>query len=166
VKKWQWRLLRNEVYGISSSVCYIKDVVAMKSELSFLLSLLLEHKLPVGTKKALQNRIVEVETAMQQAPAKAQPQYQSTFSRPFPTIQSQVTGQAASTQKLLEKYPDLAPKNTHTDATHIPLQLEFIDPTPVFNTAAVNNAMADREALLSAARNGKGRSAPKVGGPK
>ena len=63
------------------------------TELSFLVSLLLEHKLSPTTKKAVAERIKEVES--RQAPAA--PQIQAQVQRPPKTLQS------ASTQRILDE---------------------------------------------------------------
>ena len=133
----------------------------MKSELSFLVSLLLEHKLTVATKKAVQARIVEVEQSMQQSPSPRisnAPGHSNTYVPAYPPQsgpQTQVTNQQSpSTLALMAKHGLLPP--TSVVPAEAPQQLEQVlqqpqqpAEAPVINPAAISQALAARQALIN-----------------
>jgi len=104
------------------------------TELSFLLELLLNHKLPKATKELVTERIKEVEAKLGSAPTPVQ-------RAPIRAA----SGQSPSTQKILEEMAAEAE-------------------APVTQTPAVAQAMAHRAALIAQATSGveeKGRTSPR-----
>lgn len=107
------------------------------TELTFLIELLLNHKLPKVTKDLIAKRITEVETAFrpQQGPSvSADPAVKPT--------------QAASTMAILARNPDLTPS---------PVAV-------VAQTPATAKALADRQESIALAMSGKvekGRTSPR-----
>ncbi len=102
------------------------------SELSFLLNLLLEHKLQKATKEFIIQRIKEVELILSaNAPVR--------LSSPPVTAPKMLNGvpQAPSMIKLMEKYPDLV-ISTVTPATAQPAE----EPPPVEVIAQTPQTMA------------------------
>lgn len=134
----------------------------MKTELSFLLSLLLDHKLPKQTQKAVSDRMREVESNMSVSPSSFTPPMiaprQSTFTvTPRPAEPNVLSDQPESTRKLLEKYPDLAPKGV---VQAVPMQPKGAPEPEVhgINTPAVSGALAARQQMIN-----EGIAGPKKG---
>lgn len=111
------------------------------TELDFLLTILLEHKLQNSTKLAIKDRIKEIQV------------YTQPVQMPRgPFVPKNPTAQAPS---ILAKYPDLANDITHCE----PVPLEAIAQNP--ETA---KALADRQTLIAQAFSGKpepGRTSPR-----
>ena len=114
----------------------------MKTELSFLLELLLEHKLTTATKKLIQERIKEVEANVNQG-VKYLPQPQQVNR----TVDSRGVQQAPSTLAIMEQHE------------------QAVQPV-IAHTPAIANALQQRQQLIEQAKAGKGMAAPKVGLPK
>ena len=112
----------------------------MQSELQFLIDLLLNHKLGPSTKKIVADRIGEVEQSLRDRP----------LHNMQPSMQHRApTGQAASTQRILDSIASEAP----------PIPVEAIAQTPA--TAA---ALAARQATIAQALSNKpepGRASPR-----
>jgi hypothetical protein len=127
----------------------------MTSELSFLLDLLLNHKLGKQTKEAITERIKEVEASYQARPLNA-PIVQQ------PRPQSIIAGQQAPS--ILAKYPDLAVPGVPIDHEPTPVPITQIAQTP-----ETMKALQDRRALIAQSMSGKnepGRTSPKkIGRP-
>ncbi len=153
----------------------------MKSELSFLVELLLEHKLSKQTQKAVKDRIADVERGISAGPLQVASQPQRTFSvAPAPSNYNPASAdQPESTRKLLEKYPDLMPKRGPSLAGEAPpsvapTAMEAAAVTPqeppvqgINTSPAAINALQQREAMIQEAISGgkKGsRSAIKTHG--
>lgn len=142
----------------------------MATELSFLLDILLNHKLTKTTKDAISQRIKDVECAIT-AP---RPPHQQTFyvgsssSQAPPTVQHGAL-QSASTAALLQKHSDLigttainiAPKDPSVLPSNPPAQVELAN---IAQTPAAAQALAERQAKINAAMSGspeKGRASPR-----
>lgn len=97
-------------------------------ELSFLIELLLNHKLAKATKDLISTRIKELEDRMVSQPAQHQPM--SAVNQPRPV-------QAVAQPKITNPYQIIQP--------------EVIDPSQ--QNAAVQKALADRQAMLNGAQN-------------
>ena len=109
------------------------------SELSFLLELLLTHKLAKGTKEAITNRIKEVETKYVQS-VPGIPVYQP---RPPKTAQS------PSTQRILDEMAQ---------------ETQPVPPEQIAQSPAAAMALAARQEAINIALSGKeerGRTAPR-----
>ena len=105
----------------------------MKSELSFLLELVLDETIPKPIKTRLVARIRDVEKAFEGTRSIPQKAKVTQSNNP------QVAIQALSTQRLMEQHPDLVPQAK--------------PPQPV--TPAAAQALAQRQAMINAAINGK-----------
>jgi hypothetical protein len=106
------------------------------TELSFLLDLLLNHKLPKATKEAITGRIKEIETLAHQ-PTITQPQWQPRPPR---------NAQSPSTQRILDE------------------MAQEPSVSQIAQTPAVAAALAARQEAISIALSGKeekGRSSPR-----
>lgn len=129
------------------------------SELSFLLELLLNHKLSKATKDLIQSRIKEVEASMHTS----SPTTQVRTYTPAPIPTSPHSNQAPSTQAMLAKYPDLAAKTKvvpPAPSQEPPLSVIPVD--EIAQTPAAAKALADRAALMAGAgKTEPGRSSPK-----
>lgn len=148
------------------------------TELSFLVSLLLDHKLPKATQKAVKDRISDVERGISAAPAPVYAQQQqpaSSTARPFTvrTTPPAAGEQAESTKRMLERHPDIAAAiaNGHPVPQAPPQPQAPIDPTPApQNPGAIAQALAARQNLINKAMSGPQRgdiAAPKAhGAPK
>jgi hypothetical protein len=99
------------------------------NELSFLVNLFLNHRLPRATKEYVAARISEIEANLTQQPTAPKAVH------PFPGLP-----QAASTMAILARNPDLMP----------PAKVEVIAQTP-----ATVAAMASREQAISESMSGK-----------
>lgn len=115
----------------------------MKSELSFLLELILDEQVPQPVKTRLVKRVQEVEKNY------VSPHQQTRSASQGPKALAGnpvVATQSPSMQRLMEQNPDLIPK----------------PPTPT--SAAAAKALADRQALINQAISGKeekGRASPR-----
>lgn len=121
----------------------------MISELSFLIELLLNHKLPTATKQLVKGRIEDVEKSY----STVRP-VTNIAPRPLP---AGAAIQAASTQAILDRNPDLA--NATYNVAPIPVPVEQIA-----QTQATANALASRAAAINQAMSGnpeKGRTSPR-----
>lgn len=106
------------------------------TELSFLLELLLTHKLAKGTKEAITNRIKEIEQCLRPPP-------------PQQVIRPPRTAQAPSTQRLLDE---------------MALEPQPVAPDQVAQSPAAAMALAARQEAINIALSGKeekGRSSPR-----
>lgn len=118
------------------------------TELAFLLDLFLNHKLPMATKRAISDRIKEVEQRLsiplpgRVAPA-AMPQ----------NIPPHLVGQAPSTIAAMMKHPDLASPIPE------PPPVAVIAQTPAAMAAV--NARADAIAAGMSGKPEKGRTSPR-----
>lgn len=99
----------------------------MTSELSFLLDLLLNQRMPLATKELVAARIKEVEQHLSSVPMMVR-------MNTAPMVQA-VPKQAASTQAILDRNPDL-------QAALIPPEMPPIPPMPVAQIAQTPLAMA------------------------
>lgn len=107
------------------------------TEISFLIDLFLNHKLPKAVKVLIAERIKGLSTTVMVVPTVPKPLH------PFPGAP-----QAASTMALLEKHPDLIPPAVAVIA----------------QTAAASEAMNSRESAIANAISGKvekGRTSPR-----
>lgn len=139
----------------------------MSTELSFLIELLLQHKLPQKTKDLVAERIKHVEAhlsdparVLHSRPLAPAPQYHS-----HPALASQ----APSTQALLAKHPDLAAAITKSQETTIAMAQEIKpEPAPVevvAQTPAAMAAMESRNKMIRDSMSGKrSKNAPLVTG--
>lgn len=103
----------------------------MKSELSFLIDLVLEDDLPAKFKKQCKDRIREVEKNYTTQPQQSVPRGTKALAIPI------VASQSPSMQRLMAENPDLIPR----------------PPVPV--TAQAAQALAQRQALINGALNDK-----------
>jgi hypothetical protein len=113
----------------------------MKTEIRFLIDLVLDFKLPAEAKKLCLERIGEVEASLGKQVAAP------VFSRP------QTSTQSPSTQALLDAQAAI---------TGAPIPV--IEPQPVITSAAAQLALSSRETAIKAAMNGKpepGRTSPR-----
>ncbi len=104
------------------------------SELSFLIDLLLNHKLPKGTKDAIALRIKDVEAnsiPIRSAPSNIRP--------------VGISSQAPSTQAILDRNPDLAAVASAQPPA----------PVDIAQTPAAAAAMASRNQAISESLSGK-----------
>ena len=111
------------------------------TELSFLVELLLNHKLPKVTKDLVASRIKEVEQSFGQRP---QPYVQAV--RPNPT------GQAASTLAAMERHANSTGLSGVTASHHVEAPLEQ---GVMVSTPAAAAAVASRQQAINAALSGK-----------
>lgn len=119
------------------------------TELTFLLELLLKHKLPLSTKAFVADRIKEVEGNLNaRAPIH--------IAAPQPFVgqvkPAAVAMQAPSMQRLMEKYPDLVPGEAPKPEPIEP------NPTPVAvvaQTPQTAAAMQSRAEAIAASMSGK-----------
>lgn len=121
----------------------------MASELSFLIELLLKHKLPNATKDLIAARIKDVEEVL----SVARP-VNNYVARP---VSNNGTGviQAPSTQAFLDRNPDLAAAAIPS----APMPVEVVAQTP-----ATMAALASRQSAIMEAVTGnreKGRTSPR-----
>ena len=109
----------------------------MKSELSFLLELILDEATPQPIKTKLVRRVQEVEKNYTAGPQQIVPRGITKSQAPI------VAAQSPSMQRMMADNPDLIPKA----------------PVPV--TAEAAKALADRAALLSGAKSDEKRTSPR-----
>ena len=140
----------------------------MDSELSFLIKLLLDHKLPKITKDLVASRVKEVEAAFKTIPipiipAFVPPAVPATYVKPV----KDPNAQSPSTMKILQDGGPLpVPIIPVQDA---PVTQGPVTPAVIAQTPATAAALANRNALLSQATSGgaftgkpeAGRTAPR-----
>lgn len=120
------------------------------TELTFLLDLLLNHKLPMATRAAISQRIKEVEANLSngyQVPRHAQEVRQAALK----DLPAHLANQAPSTIAALQRHPDLV--------AEMAKPVEVVAQTP-----AAQQAMASRQDAINAAMAGKvekGRTSPR-----
>lgn len=142
----------------------------MTTELSFLIELLLNHKLPPATKKLIAERVKEVELAHSSPMARQQSIAVNSL------IPIGLANQAPSMQAIMARNPDIGGKvfanldadlellNMHNPNSTAPTKVEQIAQTP-----ATQAALADRQAAILQATSGgpfsgkpeKGRTSPR-----
>lgn len=121
------------------------------SELSFLLELLLNHKLPKPTKEAITTRIKEVEGRI------SQPVQTSGFMTTSNQARPPKTAQSPSTQRILDEMAaEGVPIGAVTQQQDIPAQ---IAQTPAAAMALASRAEAIRIAVSG--KEEKGRTSPR-----
>lgn len=131
------------------------------TELSFLLDLLLNHKLPKVTKELIVERVREVEKKIDSAESRTvylQPQ-QAKIQLPSGTVQS------PSTLALMAKHGDIPP-NISGMIADIPLPPPPVPVEQIAQTAATQAAMVAREAAMQGRKSeqimtGKGIQGPR-----
>lgn len=139
-----------------------------KSEMQFLVDLLLNDKLAKSTQQKVKDRMIEVEEAMR-APGmvhRVSDYTAATLSMPVaprttpqaPTSMQASTQQSESTRRLLEKYPDLAMQiDSSSGAQPVVINSPVItpqqitEPITVTNSIAVGQALAARQAMMQEA---------------
>lgn len=126
----------------------------MTSELSFLLDLLLHQRMPLPIKELVAARIKEVEIALN-APTPVGELDGFTYKSPgYLAKERQVSIQAASTQAILDRNPDLAAK---AQQTYVPVEVIAQTPAAV---AAINSRQQIMAEAMSG-KPGKGETSPK-----
>lgn len=125
------------------------------TELTFLLDLLLNHKLPKPTKVAVTERVKEVELQLQQG-------YQiphAARSLQMAPVPPHLANQAPSTIAAMMKHPDLVAQLTPAISP-----VGETQPAVVAQTPAAQAALAQRQETINAAISGKpdkGRTSPR-----
>jgi hypothetical protein len=132
----------------------------MISELSFLIELLLEHKLPKDTRSAVAARIKFVESSHVNA---VQQPVQPNGARVSPRAQIAVPpeAQALAATLMAEANADTSPSPLHTGTRA--RQSEPIPQHAVGVSAAAADAMRQRNELIAAAQQGIAKKGPGVG---
>lgn len=126
------------------------------TELSFLLDLLLNHKLPKVTRDAVATRIKEVETRMTLSPVA-----QTVRQMPLPNIPPALVGQAPSTIAAMIRHQQQTGTTDPTIAIMeetVAAAKEMAEPKTVAiiaQTPAAAQAMAQRQAAINIALSGK-----------
>ena len=120
----------------------------MKSELSFLIDLLLNHKLVKATAELIAERIKEVEANLSARPAMHQPIAQ------VPKT-PHIAAQAPSMQAIMARHPDLiagvpVQQELNSDSMLVPSPIAVIAQTP-----AASAAMASRNQAINESISGK-----------
>jgi hypothetical protein len=110
------------------------------TELSFLVDLLLNHRLPKATKDAVAARIKEVEQNLA-------PRSQAVAAPPRP-LPPAVAMQSPSTQALMAKHGDIAPESVASPAA------EVTQPAVIAQTPAAVAAINSRQAAIAASMSG------------
>lgn len=117
------------------------------TELTFLLDLLLNHKLPMATKVAVTERVREVEARLTAGSIT-----QMVVPRGSGIVPAHLSNQAPSTIAAMMKHPDLA------------VALEPTQPAVVAHTPAAQAAISARQESINLAISGKpekGRTSPR-----
>lgn len=117
------------------------------TELTFLLDLLLNHKLPVATRVAVTERIRQVEASLLMAPAPA---------RPMP-VPPHLANQSPSTVAALQRHPDLIAELAKAQPVVSPVAV-------IAHTPEAQAAMSARQQAIDLAITGKpekGRTSPR-----
>lgn len=125
------------------------------TELTFLLELLLNHKLPKSTKEAIAARIKEVEEKL------SQPNMHSMHTRTAPAgfVPPHLANQAPSTIAAMMKH-EMAPPTAGPVLESVPLQT----PAVIAQTPAAQAAVSARQEAINLAVSGKlekGRTSPR-----
>lgn len=132
----------------------------MKTELSFLLELLLDHKLPKPTQKAVKDRIDFIQTAPAtvlhgpQGAVPVMPATVRTFSvaQPPANYNPRSAGQPESMRKIMEQNPDLLPKSPASALEPIASPANTAPEVQGINVSPVAlQAMQDRQRMLNEA---------------
>lgn len=140
----------------------------MTTELSFLVELLLNHKLAKATKDLIAERIQKVEANFSMGHLNQQVNKvpsQAMFAGSL--INQTGVQQSASTMALMQKHANLAGMPIAEFSGDKPLPMVMAEPVPVANVAQTPMtamAMNDRHAAISAAISGKpekGRTSPR-----
>lgn len=130
------------------------------SELSFLLELLLNHKLSKATKDLIQSRIKEVEASLHTStPTQVRAPTPTSSLSPMPGVHS---NQAPSTQAMLAKYPDLAAKTPPSLPISHTKEPAVVPVEEIAQTPAAAKALADRAAAIASA----GKTLPGLSSPR
>ncbi len=136
------------------------------TELTFLVDLLLNHKLPKPTRDAVAARIKEVEAGIGFAPPQRMAP-QPAMARPQ-NLPPHIASQSPSMQAIMLRNPDLAPVGVPSGAAIEALALASPpEPQPVAiiaQTPAAVNAMNERAATIRQGMSGKpekGRTSPR-----
>ena len=119
----------------------------MTTELSFLVDLLLNHKLPKATKNAVAERLKAVEVGMAPIPFSHRPGHAPSGPVALPAA---LQGQAASTQAALIRQMQDSSSNQVAD--------QSLGPTPVAvvaQTPATQQALASRQQAIAESLAGK-----------
>lgn len=135
----------------------------MVTELSFLLDLLLSHKLPAKTKTAVSERIKEVEIALNsRVPA---PAVGNVAPSHMPMRINTGVPQAASMQAIIDRNPDLVasiPEQTPTPTIPSPTSGLPMPVVHIAQTPATAAALASRNAAMAnAGKIEPGRTSPR-----
>ena len=126
------------------------------TELSFLLDLLLNHKLPKLTKEAIVERAKKVTEEYELQRSMSQPVNHKTQINPA-QIPPQLRGQSPSTIAAMMKHPDLIAEmgKTKTEPV-VPIAQPEVQPVEVIAQNAVTQAaLAARNAMIAGAISGK-----------
>ncbi len=130
----------------------------MTSELSFLLDILLNHKLPKPTREAVTARIKEVEARLTQPSQRV-----AAPSQMVAAVPPHLAGQSASTIAAMMRHEQNVP--APPIAVAAAAQVDHPQPVAVIaQTPAAQAALADRQAAISGAISGKpapGRTSPR-----
>jgi len=130
----------------------------MSTELSFLVELLLNHKLTKPTKDLIASRIKEVESSLSTPMIRASPRVVAAEPAPLhqpTTINPIVAQQSPSTQALMMAHPELIPPMPKAATEEQSVAV-------IAQTPAAMQAMASRTAAITAAM--KGKVDPATGG--
>ncbi len=131
------------------------------TELTFLLELLLNHKLPKPTREAVTARVREVEAQLSgPKPGQQWPMPPMPMGPPMPpNIPPHLVGQAPSTIAAMMRHPDMGAPVVSQPATHAPAPVAQVAVTP-----AAQAAMSQRQESINLAISGKpekGRTSPR-----
>ncbi len=132
------------------------------TELSFLLDLLLNHKLPKPTKEAVSQRIKHVEMMLTQTSVQLQmrpPPGAITGIGPVQVVPPHLIGQAPSTIAAMMRHGDAPPVPPPPSQDNPPAA-----PVMIAQTPAAQQALAERQAAIAGAISGKpekGRTSPR-----
>ena len=138
----------------------------MTTELSFLVDLLLNHKLQPVTRKAIAERLKEVEETLSRGypPPPAAVEARRTMMT-VPPVRPELAAQAASTRAILERNPDLIPAAGGQGAAQAPAVVTEQAPVAVIaQTPATAQALQHRQEVINQALSGKpekGRTSPR-----
>jgi hypothetical protein len=132
------------------------------TELSFLIELLLNHKLAKATKDAIAERIKEVETrSTASAPGPRTPSaaaFVEMASHPAQYLPPEIAKQAPSMQRIMLRHLEQGTAPVSTEGTPIHADATVAGPAPVAvvaQTPAAAAAMASRAQAISQAISGK-----------
>lgn len=139
------------------------------TELTFLVDLLLNHKLPKPTQQAVANRIKEVEEGFARVPSNS-PRFAVTPMAAPAAIPSHLVGQSPSTIAAMMRQEaggagtQPIPSNPVTEQSNPPPLQNPVPVTIIAQTPMAAAAMADRQAAIIQAVSGKperGRTSPR-----